>query len=180
MHKITPTQHSLNRSLDAKIGTSFDTSVNPDVLAQLLADKRSLNTRRAYERDVAQFFKFMTGKEVTPDLVLEFLHLERTQAVSVVLKYKASLIQKGLKEATVNRRLAAIKSLCRWGEGSEFASTVWKMYLGRRYRSIGILPELMLKHSSECWQCAIAPLSKVDGIMRCLGCFGGTHCDGTR
>ncbi len=113
-----PAEHSLTRltaSLDATIGTSFDTSVTPDVLQQLLADKRSLNTRRAYEKDVTQFFRFMTGKEVTPDLVLEFLHLERTQAVSVVLKYKASLIQRGLKEATVNRRLAAIKSLVAMG-----------------------------------------------------------------
>ncbi len=57
----------------------------------------------------------MTGKQVIPDLVLEFLHLERTQAVSVVLKYKAELIQKGLKEATINRRLAAIKSLVAMG-----------------------------------------------------------------
>jgi integrase/recombinase XerC len=113
-----PTEHSLSRltaSLDATIGTSFDTSVTPDVLQQLLADKRSLNTRRAYEKDVTQFFRFMTGKEITPDLVLEFLHLERTQAVSVVLKYKASLIQQGLKEATVNRRIAAIKSLVAMG-----------------------------------------------------------------
>jgi integrase/recombinase XerC len=113
-----PSEHSLTRlnaSLDATIGSSFDTSVTPDVLQQLLADKRSANTRRAYERDVTQFFKFMTGKEVTPDLVLEFLHLERTQAVSVVLKYKATLIQQGLKEATVNRRIAAIKSLVAMG-----------------------------------------------------------------
>lgn len=111
MHQITPTQHNLQRSFDATINTSFDTSVTPDVLQQLLVDKRSPNTRKAYERDVARFFKFMTGKEVTPDLVLEFLHLERTQAVSVVLKYKASLIQQGLKEASVNRCIAAIKSL---------------------------------------------------------------------
>lgn len=115
MTHISPIQRNLQRSFDATINTSFDTSVIPDVLQQLLADKRSANTRRAYERDVTQFFKFMTGKEVTPDLVLEFLHLERTQAVSVVLKYKASLIQQGLKEATVNRRLAAIKSLVAMG-----------------------------------------------------------------
>jgi integrase/recombinase XerC len=111
MHQNTSSQHNLQLSLDATIGTSFDTSVNPDVLQQLLADKRSPNTRRAYEKEVTYFFRFMTGKEVTPDLVLEFLHLERTQAISVVLKYKASLIQQVLKEATVNRRLAAIKSL---------------------------------------------------------------------
>jgi integrase/recombinase XerC len=115
MHQITPSQHNLERSFDATIGTSFDISVTPDVLQQLLADKRSPNTRRAYEKDVTLFFEFVTGKQVTPDLVLEFLHLERTAAVSVVLKYKASLIQKGLKEATINRRLAAIKSLVAMG-----------------------------------------------------------------
>jgi integrase/recombinase XerC len=49
-----------------------------------------------------------------PDNVLEFLHLEERQAV-VVLKYKAKLIDKGLKEATVNRRLAALKSLVEMG-----------------------------------------------------------------
>jgi len=115
MQQITSSQHNLTRSFDATIGTSFDTSVTPNVLQQLLADKRSINTRRAYEKDVTQFFRFMTGKEVTPDLVLEFLHLERTAAVSVVLKYKAQLIEKGLKEATINRRLAAIKSLVAMG-----------------------------------------------------------------
>lgn len=115
MNQITPSKHNLQRSFDATIGTSFDTSVTPDVLQQLLSDKRSINTRRAYEKDVTQFFRFMTGKKVTPDLVLEFLHLERTQAVSVVLKYKASLIQQGLKEATVNRRITAIKSLVAMG-----------------------------------------------------------------
>jgi integrase/recombinase XerC len=46
---------------------------------------------------------------------LEFLHLSERQAVSVVLKYKAKLIDKGLKEATVNRRLAAVKSLVEMG-----------------------------------------------------------------
>ena len=53
----------------------------------------------------------MASNEPTRDLVLEFLHLEQTTAVQLVLSYKAKLIEKGLKEATVNRRLAAIKSL---------------------------------------------------------------------
>ena len=114
-HQISPAQHNLQRSFDAKISTSFDTSITPDVLQQLLAGSRSANTRRAYEKDVTLFFEFMTGQQVTPELVLEFLHLERTQAVSVVLKYKAELIKKGLKEATVNRRIAAIKSLVAMG-----------------------------------------------------------------
>jgi hypothetical protein len=47
MHQITPSQHNLQRSFEATIGTSFDTSVTPNVLQQLLVDKRLPNTRRA-------------------------------------------------------------------------------------------------------------------------------------
>ncbi|BCL40295.1 hypothetical protein NSMS1_67420 (plasmid) [Nostoc sp. MS1] len=47
--------------------------------------------------------------------MLEFLHLEQRHAVAVVLKYKAHLIKKKLAEATVNRRLSAIKSMVEMG-----------------------------------------------------------------
>jgi integrase/recombinase XerC len=116
MNKPELSYPRLEASLDAKISRHFATlDTDPDVLKQLLADKRSENTRRAYERDVNDFLKTMTGKSACPDNVLEFLHLEERQAVSVVLKYKAKLIDKGLKEATVNRRLAAVKSLVEMG-----------------------------------------------------------------
>jgi integrase/recombinase XerC len=46
---------------------------------------------------------------------MEFLHLERSAAVGVVLNYKAKLFEKGLAESTVNRRLASIKTLCSMG-----------------------------------------------------------------
>jgi integrase/recombinase XerC len=98
-HQINPIQHNLQHSFDATINTSFDISVTPDVLQQLLEDKRSPNTRAAYEKDLRDFFKQTTGKLPTPDLVLEFLHLERGQAVSVVSKYKAALFERGLSEA---------------------------------------------------------------------------------
>lgn len=107
---------NLEASLEAKFDRHFQAlDTDPDVLQQLLADKRSENTRRAYEKDVNDFLKTMTGQQATPDSVLEFLHLEERQAVAVVLKYKAKLINKGLKEATVNRRLAALKSLVEMG-----------------------------------------------------------------
>ncbi|MEG4602629.1 site-specific integrase, partial [Microcoleus sp. F6_B3] len=82
-----------------------------DLVAELLAAKRSVNTRGAYEKDLYDFFMTMTGLSPHPALVREFLRLNRFAAVAVVLKYKAKLIDKGLKEATINRRLAAIKSL---------------------------------------------------------------------
>ena len=106
----------LSLSLYAKFERHFDTlDTDPDVLQQLLADKRSPNTKRAYEKDVRDFFRSMTQAEPTQEAVLEFLHLERPQATAVVLKYKAKLFEKGLKESTVNRRLAAIKSLVAMG-----------------------------------------------------------------
>lgn len=82
-----------------------------DILAELLADKRSLNTRHAYEKDLKDFFQFIAMATPTPELVVQFLSLDRFRAIALVLKYKAHLIERGLKEATINRRLAAIKSL---------------------------------------------------------------------
>ena len=84
-----------------------------DVVRMLLESKRSENTRRGYRKDLEKFFREMhvTGREMCPETVNEFLSLPRAQAVSVVLQYKADLIHKGLAEATINRRLAAIKSL---------------------------------------------------------------------
>lgn len=41
----------------------------------------------------------------------QFLALDRFQAIALVLQYKAQMIQQGLREATVNRRLSALKSL---------------------------------------------------------------------
>ncbi|MEG4281390.1 tyrosine-type recombinase/integrase [Microcoleus sp. MON1_C1] len=93
---------------------------DPDVLAQLLADKRSVNTRRAYAGDVRDFFKTMTGQLPSRSAVTQFLQLPERDAVALVLKWKAIMMSgegrsKPLAEATINRRLAAIKSLVTMG-----------------------------------------------------------------
>jgi len=75
------------------------------VLSDWLATKRSPHTRRVYRRDIENFLS---------DLNLElgkFLSLDRHKAYALVSRYKGELIQNGLKSATINRRLAAIKSL---------------------------------------------------------------------
>lgn len=75
------------------------------VLGDWLATKRSPHTRRVYRRDIDNFLA---------DLNLElgkFLSLDRHKAYALVSRYKGELITKGLKSATINRRLAAIKSL---------------------------------------------------------------------
>lgn len=87
-----------------------------DILAELLADKRSPETRRAYAKDLKDFFNAIASSDPSPTLIRQFLELERFTAISLVLQYKAQMIDRGLKEATVNRRLAAVKSLCKYAQ----------------------------------------------------------------
>lgn len=82
-----------------------------DVMAGLLADKRSENTRKAYKRDLEDFFTATTGTEATREGINAFLGLQATEAAAVTLNYKAILMERGLAEATINRRLAAVRSL---------------------------------------------------------------------
>lgn len=142
---MSNTQHSqLEQSFKAKTGRFFTTN-NSDVLAKFLKDKRNPGTRKAYEKDLNDFFRLTTGEEATSDAVLEFLHLEHSTAMAVVFEYKAQLFDKGLTEATVNRRLAAIKSLCSMGRKLGICSFTLEDIKGekvQRYRdTTGISPE---------------------------------------
>ncbi|CAN1211911.1 Integrase [Tumidithrix helvetica PCC 7403] len=82
-----------------------------NLIAALLADKRSINTKKAYEKDLKYFFLAAYDRLPSEELVRQFLRLERFDAIALVLKYKSAMIARNLKEATVNRRLSAIKSL---------------------------------------------------------------------
>ncbi|NUN66294.1 tyrosine-type recombinase/integrase [Pseudanabaena biceps] len=83
----------------------------PDILTALLTDKRSLNTRRAYEKDLEYFFRAAYGQKPTEIVIAQFLQLNRFEAIAIALRYKSDLIARGLKESTINRRLSALKSL---------------------------------------------------------------------
>ena len=86
-----------------------------DILSELLKDKRSPQTRRAYAKDLKDFFEFLKA-EPTPENVGRFLSLSRPEAVRLVLGYKSDLRSRSLAPATINRRLAAIKSLVAYAE----------------------------------------------------------------
>ncbi len=88
--------------------------IKQDLLGDLLASKRSVRTRHAYSKDLSDFFQTMAGSESTPEMVGYFLRLEQVEAVALVSQYKGKLIERGLKEATINRRLSAIKALVRY------------------------------------------------------------------
>lgn len=112
-----PTHYTLEKSYALPIGDSFTKlEKDPDVIKQLLKDTRSEGTRRSYEKDLRDFFRYSTSKEPTRDVVLEFLHLEQRQAVVLVLNFKSYLMnERKLAENTVNRKLAAIKSMVAMG-----------------------------------------------------------------
>lgn len=116
-----------------------------DLIRDLLSDKRSLATRREYEKDLKYFFRFLTGNDPTPEVVSQFLSLSRADAIKSVLKYKGHLLQKGLKEVTVNRRMAAIKSLATYARKIDKCGFTLEEVRGEKttpYRdTTGISPE---------------------------------------
>jgi integrase/recombinase XerC len=94
----------------------FDSESRHDLLAEVLADKRSEQTKRAYEKDLKDFFQFATGTASSPEMISQFLSLDRFKAIAIVSEYKAAIIKKRLSEATLNRRLAAVKALVNYAQ----------------------------------------------------------------
>jgi integrase/recombinase XerC len=82
-----------------------------NLIADFVADKRSDNTKRAYRKDLEDFFKIITNSSISQEVVLWFINLNRHQAIALVYQYKVNLLERGLTENTVNRRLASIRSL---------------------------------------------------------------------
>ena len=84
-----------------------------DSVALLLADKRSPATKRAYASDLAGFFG-APGQVPPPTDVQAFLALPAPQVALRLAAYKGTMLTAGLAEATVNRRLAAVRSLLKF------------------------------------------------------------------
>ena len=79
----------------------------PSLLELLIGDKRSPATQRAYRADVAAFF----GTYPSPQQVRDFTGLPVPQLALRLTQYKARMLEGKLSEATINRRLAALRSL---------------------------------------------------------------------
>ncbi|MGK7919647.1 MAG: site-specific integrase [Trichodesmium sp.] len=77
----------------------------PDIIAAILASKKSPKSRKEYSQDFQDFTQFL---EYDP---YSFLQLSQLEATTTVLGYRQFLYDKGLKVNTVNRKIAAIKSL---------------------------------------------------------------------
>jgi integrase/recombinase XerC len=88
-----------------------------DVLQTWIAG-RNPNTLKAYMRDLADFARFLFPDATTPaagaavEALLGFGHGGANQ---VVMRYAADLKERGLKSATIARRLSALKSMVKIG-----------------------------------------------------------------
>lgn len=81
-----------------------------ELLRLLLDDKRSPATKRAYAADLRDFF----GEDLNPREVESFVTQSPAEIARLLATYKASLLERRLSEATINRRLAAIRSLLKF------------------------------------------------------------------
>jgi integrase/recombinase XerC len=95
------------------------TAAPPDPVALLLADKRSPATRRAYAADLADFF----GGPPHPAAVEAFVRQAPDAVAQQLAAYKGRLIARALSEATVNRRLSAVRSLLKFCHRLGYAQT---------------------------------------------------------
>jgi integrase/recombinase XerC len=80
-----------------------------DVLAAFLSG-RNPRTLLAYDRDLKDFARFL-GAPDSRAAVDGLLNLSHGHANAAALGYKASLVDRGLKSATIARRLAALRSV---------------------------------------------------------------------
>ena len=83
------------------------TTAVQDPVWLLLQDKRSPATRRAYKGDLVDFF----GTSPTPDVVKAFVGQAVPLLAQRLVLYREEMRAKGLAPATINRRLAAVRSL---------------------------------------------------------------------
>jgi len=88
-------------------------SVARDAMRVLLADARSPETRRAYARDLSDFFCWLGHPMPTPEALGAFCSLDAPCLALTMTAFRNALHDRGLAPATINRRLAAVRSLLR-------------------------------------------------------------------
>lgn len=87
------------------------------ILDDWLARSRSPHTKRMYRSNINAFI-LAIGYQTTPDILAQFLLLDSHQAFELVSQYHGSLIAQKLAPATINQKLAAIKSLVNYASMS--------------------------------------------------------------
>jgi integrase/recombinase XerC len=82
----------------------------------------SRHTVRVYRQGIEEFLGMIKAEALISEILVQFLLLEQKQAYQLVLSYQGWLRQRNLATATINRKLAGIKSLV------NYASSVGKCF----------------------------------------------------
>jgi integrase/recombinase XerC len=109
----------------AKINAQALPTIGMDSLIQSFLSGRKATTIQAYKRDLEQFKEFL-GLDSMDTAAKHLLTMPHGHANALVLAYKNHLVGKlKLQSATVNRRLAAIRSLIKLARTMGFVS--WEL-----------------------------------------------------
>lgn len=99
-------------ALDPSVaGTPMDCEAASRLVAAFLAG-RNANTLRAYRRDLEAFATY-AGADTVDAAAAQLLAGGLGSANAAALAWRASMVEQGLASSTVNRRLAALRSLVR-------------------------------------------------------------------
>lgn len=98
--------------------SSFDSHLKAvrgqrDIYQEMLSNKRSQHTKRAYASDMKDFFGFF-DMEPSPLTIKEFLSLTKVEATALVLKWKNHLVERGLKMSSISRKVGSVKSFVKF------------------------------------------------------------------
>ncbi len=108
-----------------------ESAVDIDLLRAVLVDKNKPATREGYTKDLTDFFLFVTQgesvyqvegakrkshvrtqvKQELSRLSQSFVAIGRLKALELTARYRECMVQRGLQANTINRRLAAVKSM---------------------------------------------------------------------
>ena len=107
--KITVVKPSIVDSTGSE-GKLAPSSITSCVWAEFLSLQISPATRRSYAAALKDFFQRELETEVSVTAIESFLQLPEREAIGHVLNYRGQLLTAGLAAATVNARLAALRS----------------------------------------------------------------------
>src|ERR1043165_3462567 len=97
-----------------------------EVVVETFLAGRNERTLRAYRHDLEDFARF-TGELSIASAARQLFELPAFEANVVAMNYRADLLRRGLQPASINRRLAALRSLVKLG--AALGAITWELSL---------------------------------------------------